>query len=164
MKISAGISAGFFILQQIYFAILFHLCYNKIVLTLARNSRVLLHEKSIMGDIVVRTHIPTRNGIPYEKLTDVLRVLVFTLYPDTESAIGFDIGTENEQGINAIQIRTNLNQWTQNHLQDILHEIFGQRFEISYNDVDTTLHRRNELNKAKQSLLAKYTSSGTPAL
>ena len=117
-----------------------------------------------MGDIVVRTHIPTRNGIPYEKLTDVLRVLVFTLYPDTESAIGFDIGTENEQGINAIQIRTNLNQWTQNHLQDILHEIFGQRFEISYNDVDTTLHRRNELNKAKQSLLAKYTSSGTPAL
>jgi len=90
-----------------------------------------------MGDIVVRTHIPASNNIPYETLKVVLTEIVMAIYPNTD-VVAIIEGTENEQGINAIQIRTYINKGTSDHIQDILGKTFGQKFEISVNSENTS--------------------------
>lgn len=108
------------------------------------------------------THIPTRNGIPYDKLQIVLEAIVRAAHPKVED-VGFAIGTENPEGINAIQFKTGFNKAAQDVSQDILERIFGQKFEISY-IAEQKLPRRihaiakvEEITKIKQlSLTSKY--------
>jgi hypothetical protein len=83
-------------------------------------------------DIVVQTHIPSSSGIDFSKFKEVLETLLKAIYPQVE-IVAFLVGTENPQGVNALQVKTIINKGTKDQLEDSLREVFGQKFEISCN-------------------------------
>jgi len=116
-----------------------------------------------MADVVIVTHIPTGSGISSHNLKIALETLVRAIHPNIE-IVAFAKGTDNPEGINAIQIKTVLNKATKDQLEFILKKLFSQSFEISYNSDNSMLNRSQQLQAAAIELYRLFNSSGTPAL
>ena len=97
--------------------------------------------------LVILTHFPDRNNIPYKRFKIVMAALIGAACPERINDIEFQIGDENMRGINAIELNIKLDDPTSRHLQDKLKEFLEQDFKITYHG-KTVVNRQAQINQA----------------